>query len=155
MFIPIPLKERLKANKQFRKSKKKEKIATGVSNNRTVVAKYNRELQSITNEMIAEVNSGLFESIRKLENEYVQDNYAEILGNAILDIGSRWRNITRISKVISAEMVNGLNSKNRQVFYNSLQRATGVSLNGIISEEGLEPLLTSKIPSRPIIAPLV
>jgi len=42
-------------------------------------------------------------------------------------------------------MVGGVNEKNRKRFYKALQNATGVSLNGIISEEGLQPLLTSSV----------
>lgn len=129
----------------MRKSRKKTKIARGTSNPRAVRAKYNAALQELTNEIILEVNQGLFESIRKLEGEYIQDNYAEILGNAIFNIASRWRNIATIAKSVSAQMVNGINENSRQLFYKAMQDATGVNLNGIISEEGLEPLLTSKI----------
>ena len=144
--VPLPTKERLKQSSRAKKSKgKKEKVARGVKQNRFVKAKYNRELQKITNELIIQTKSELVESLRRLEPEYIQDNYAEVLGNILFTLTNRWRNITRHAKLISAEMVNGINDKNRKMFYKSLQNATGVSLNGIISEEGLQPMLTSSI----------
>ena len=143
---PLPTKERLKQSSRAKKSKgKKEKVARGVKQNRFVKAKYNRELQKITNELLIQTKSELVESLRRLEPEYIQDNYAEVLGNILFTLTNRWRNITRHAKLISAEMVNGINDKNRKMFYKSLQNATGVNLNGIISEEGLQPMLTSSI----------
>ena len=140
---PIPLKQRLQQNKVRRY--KKEKIARGVKQDRSVQAKYNRALQELSNDLIIQTKNEISESLKRLEPEYIQDNYAEVLGNAVFNLASRWRSITRQAKIIAGEMVGGINERNRKVFYKSLQAATGVSLNGIISEEGLQPMLTSKI----------
>ncbi len=143
MLAPIPIKERLKQNKARRLNK--EKIARGVKQDRSIQAKYNRDLQAIANDLIQQTKAELFESLKRLEADYIQDNYAEVLSNTIFNLAARWNNITRQAKLISAEMVSGINEKNKKRFYKALQNATGVNLNGIISEEGLQPLLTSSI----------
>ena len=83
--------------------------------------------------------------MKRLEPEYVQDSYADVLGNVLETLTTRWLNITRHAKLIAGEMVGGVNEQNKKRFYKALQNATGVSLNGIISEDGLQPMLTSSI----------
>jgi len=143
MLAPIPIKERLAQNKARRL--KKEKVARGVILDRSVRAKYNKDLQEIANDLIKQTKEELTESIRRLEPEYIQDNYAQTLGGILETLTNRWLNISRQAKLIAGEMVGGVNEKNRKRFYKALQNATGVSLNGIISEEGLQPLLTSSV----------
>jgi len=140
---PMPLKERLKQNKIRRR--KKEKVARGVSEDRSVRAKFNKDLQQIANELIKETKSELIESLRSFESEYIQDSYADTLGNIISSLSSRWINISRHAKLIAGEMVGGIDEKNKKRFYKSLQNATSINLNSIISEEGLQPMLTSSI----------
>ena len=143
MLAPIPIKERLAQNKARRL--KKEKVARGVNIDRSVRAKYNKDLQEIANDLIIQTKNELTESIRRLEPEYIQDNYAQTLGGILETLTNRWLNISRQAKLIAGEMVGGINEKNRKRFYKALQNATGVNLNGIISEEGLQPMLTSSV----------
>lgn len=143
MLVPMPIKERLKQNSLRRKNK--EKVARGVKEDRSVRAKYNKDLQEIANELIKQTKRELVETLKRLEPEYIQDSYADVLGNVLETLTTRWLNITRHAKLIAGEMVGGVNEKNKKRFYKALQNATGVSLNGIISEENLQPMLTSSI----------
>lgn len=143
LLSPTPLKERLRQRNLAKR--KNEKIARGVKQDRSVQAKYNRELQKLVNELIIETKNELAEPIRRFEPEYIQDNYAEVIGATLSNIKSRWRNIERQAKIAASEMVNGINERNKKAFYGALKNATGVNLNGVISEEGLQPLLISKI----------
>lgn len=140
---PLPLSTRLQNNAN--RKTRKEKIARGVKPNRSQEAKYNRELQSLIRAINDDIRQSLTEPLRRLEPEYVADSYAEQLNNIILNLSTRWRNITQVSKIIAAEMVNGINAENKQAFYKAMQKATGISFNGMISEEGLEPMLQAKI----------
>ncbi len=140
---PLPLSEKLRQNTNRRTQK--EKVARGVKPNRSDAAKYNAQLQLLVKDIESDVVKTLREPLVRLENEYIQDSYAEQLNKIMFDLAARWRNITRVARVISTQMVDGINQASRQTFYKNMARATGVNLNGIISEEGLEPLLESKI----------
>ena len=145
ILAPIPIREKLRQKAAARRSRKKEKVARGVKEDRTVRAKYNKDLQQIANELIKQTKNELIESLRKTESEYIQDSYADVLGGILESMANRWLNITSHAKLVAGEMVGGINEKNRKRFYKALEGATGVNLNGIISEEGLQPMLTTKV----------
>jgi len=107
MLAPIPIKERLAQNKARRL--KKEKVARGVILDRSVRAKYNKDLQEIANDLIKQTKEELTESIRRLEPEYIQDNYAQTLGGILETLTNRCLNISRQAKLISGEMLGCVN----------------------------------------------
>lgn len=149
--LPLSILQRV----QSRRARKGKRRAAGTPPNRSERAKYQRELQAIVKGLQDATRNELFSVLKRLEADYTQktitsdaainDAYAGEINKVIRSMSNRARRVSEVSENIASEWANGVDSKQRAQFYNSIKRTIGVDLNGIVQEPGLRDTLDSRI----------
>ncbi len=77
-----------------------------------------------------------------LDHEFaVVDGFASVLATALAGIRSNLRDQDAIAKEMAARHISTTNAAQRKRYYQRLEKATGVNLEGIVEEEGLQDIL--------------
>lgn len=113
---------------------------------------YRRELVGITTTLTELTERHLFELLTELEPQFlrdaalvVADGYGEQIEQAIGGLRAELQGMEQIASQMAERHISTVNRAQRKVFYNRLERATQVDLEGIVTEEGLEPLVGASV----------
>jgi len=153
--VPIPLKERVKRNRRAKNKRKlgvEEVVAPGVEPSKSVEVKYRKDLNMIINEMVKDIIAGVLPIIRSNEIEFKDHNIKDqppafivTIKNALKAVEAKYSDITPIATAMATDMVEGEAKNSQAKFQKSIQKATGINLARIISEESLEETMESQI----------
>lgn len=140
MLLPIPKEQRRALSAELRKNKKKRSQA--ISPPKSNEVKYRKRLVKLSNKIQKSVVSRLIPLLVRLESSYIKDApwYSNI-EKRINDLRNDFNNIGKFANVVSASFVKGVNSVNKERFYNSMNTATGINTKKLIKDEDLEDVL--------------
>lgn len=105
---------------------------------------YRKQLNRLGKMLIKAVREDVLSFIKTHEAEYVADGIGAQLGTIFENLNAKFTGplVSGFAQVTSSEMVEKIFRSNKRKFDNSIYRALGVDATAIISNEGLEDLLT-------------
>ena len=89
------------------------------------------------------VNRDVVPLLRSFESEYVNDSYSITIAAVLDRLVRTFSDIDKEANSVANEFVMAVNTKNKDRFYKSIDKALGVNLQSIIQNEGLEDALFS------------
>jgi SPP1 gp7 family putative phage head morphogenesis protein len=123
--------------------RKSPKKLRPVKEPRMIELEYYRGLKKYANFMKRYVRENLMKELKNLQPQYTQDGYADDLNS----IFNRMRTalISSVPVGLSAQMINGVNNKNRGRYASLLKSSFGVDIEGVLETKGLTEFTQAQI----------
>jgi len=107
---------------------------------------YRGELVSLVDYLAEVTERRLFDLLTRLEPQYLRDAatldaYDDDLAQALAGLRGELGDMDAIADQMATRHISTVNRVQRKAFYNALERATQVDLEGLVTEEGLDPLV--------------
>lgn len=116
-----------------------------MKNPKSPEVRYRNQLRSLVGSLKQEVETTIYPILKSYEHEYVQDAYATTLQQAFNRLRASYNNIGLQAQRAAEAFVGNVDNTQRQRFYKAMENATGVNLNSIIQNEGLEDTLVGAV----------
>lgn len=122
----------------------RERATPGVQARRVDEFRYRRDLRRIVAELAEQTQRALFPLLESLESQYLRDDYVDPLTSGLQAIRLQYAQLDAIAAAMATRHISEVDQAHRKRFYRQLERATKVDLEGIVSNEGLAPLLKAR-----------
>lgn len=107
---------------------------------------YFKQLNKLTTSMREDIRKELIPLLKALENQYATDGYADQVSQLVRRLTLKYTNLTDIfSKTIAEAMVKSVSGKNEKAFNKLVNKAVGIDLTSILSDEGLNDFLEAQV----------
>lgn len=130
-------------NKKHRKENKKRLKNRGAP--KSVEVKYRKQLLSLSRSLKEDSNELIIPILKKYESQYTGDSYATTLEEAFDVLRGKYVFVNSRARIIANSFVEDNNSVNRKRFYSAMNKAIGVDLANIVSNENLTETLNLKV----------
>ena len=103
--------------------------------------KYRKWLQGVVKRLKTDINEQLIPALKRLQPEYVNDEYAKTLEQVFEKLKRNYVDIGRNASIVSSSFTEDVNQVNKKRFYKSMENAIGIDLNNVLQNEGLEDIM--------------
>lgn len=126
---------------------KKEKIVPAVKNMKGLERKYTKELNRLGRQLIKSVRENVLVFLKAQEPAYISDSIATNLNTIFTNLNREFTGVivAGFAEQTASGMVNTVSQTNQQRFNRTINRATGINLGAIATEEGIEDFITLQI----------
>lgn len=142
-FRPMPLKERIQANRRARKNN--QFIMPSIMPPKRVEVQYRRDMNELITSMRDYLITNVLPFLKNNQHAYVADASFSMTLRGLMDgFKKRYRDVTGIATTVATNAVTGTKEANDKRFNRALE-ANDISLGRIINEEGLSDTLQTQI----------
>lgn len=122
---------------------KKTKITSPVKSLKGLEMRYQKELMKFGRAMVKSVRADVLSILKSDEKEYALDGISTSLQIAFSNLSRKYTGLETATFAMqtSEKVIGKTEASNKSRFYRSLQAVTGVNVENIVAEEGLEDLL--------------
>ena len=103
--------------------------------------KYRKWLQGVVKRLKTDINEQLIPALKRLQPEYVNDEYAKTLEQVFEKLKRNYVDIGRNASIVSSSFTEDVNQVNKKRFYKAMENAIGIDLNNVVQNEGLEDIM--------------
>jgi len=123
--------------------KKRTKKVQPIKTPKSPGVRYRRWLENLVKQLRIDTNTQIVPILKQFETEYVNDAYARTLEQAFDNLRKSYETIGINAKTVSSSFVGNANNVNKKRFYSAMEKATGVNIESVIQNEGLEDILVA------------